>query len=32
MESKCFDKFLKEYRDEDNGLGFENTEVQVDRL
>ena len=29
---EMFDKFLKEYRDEDNGLGFENTEVQVDRL
>jgi len=25
-----FEKFLKEYRDENNGLGFESTEVEVE--
>lgn len=28
---KMFEKFLKEYKDEKTGLGFENTEVEVER-
>tara|TARA_R110000868_G_scaffold90534_1_gene251209 strand:+ start:664 stop:825 length:162 start_codon:yes stop_codon:yes gene_type:complete len=29
---KMFEKFLKEYRDKDNGMGFENTKIEVKRL
>jgi len=28
---KMFQKFLKEYRDKDTKLGFENTEINVER-
>lgn len=28
---KMFEKFLKEYRDKDTNLGFENTEIEVER-
>jgi len=28
---KMFEKFLKEYKDEKSGRGFENTEVEVER-
>ncbi len=28
---ELLEKFLKEYRDKDNKLGFENTEVEVER-
>lgn len=28
---KMFHKFLKEYRDEETGLGFENTEIEIVR-
>lgn len=28
---EMFEKFLKEYKDENTGLGFENTTVEVDR-
>ncbi len=28
---EMFEKFLKEYRDKDNKLGFENTEIDVKR-
>jgi len=28
---KMFEKFLEEYRDNDTNLGFENTEIEVER-
>lgn len=28
---KMFEKFLKEYEDEKTGLGFESTEIEVER-
>lgn len=28
---RMFEKFLKEYRDEETGLGFESTEIEVER-
>ncbi len=28
---KMFDKFLKDYKDEKTNLGFENTEIEVER-
>ena len=27
-----FDKFLKDYKDKETGLGFEGTEIDVERL
>lgn len=30
--TEMFKKFLKEYRDKDNGLGFEATEIDVKQI
>jgi len=30
--TKIFEKFLKDYRDKHTGLGFEATEIDVERL
>ena len=28
---EMFEKFLREYKDKETGLGFENTEIEVER-
>ena len=30
--TEIFEKFLKDYKDEKTGLGFENTEIDIERL
>lgn len=30
--TELFEKFLREYKDKDNGLGFEATEIDIEKL